>query len=103
VSTPSPIKERRFGRFIVSDELIEHEGDALPDLFADMVVVRAERRFDLAAIEYVAAGPMFDPLPRGTMAPLYSPWVRVVTMRDPVNDADVKMPAALAGWTRLDP
>lgn len=65
--------DRRFGRFTVShvvlqDMPVEEAGQ----LFAGLVVVRAESKFAEDAIEYTAWCADFAPVPMGGMIPRYT-------------------------------
>jgi hypothetical protein len=103
VSGPSPFQERRFGRFVVSNDLLDEAGWLIAQLFVDLVVVRAEQRVEFDGIEFVCAGWCFDPVPRGQLAPLYAPTCRTITIRDPVNDDNVAMPPVIDKWVKLSP
>jgi hypothetical protein len=63
--------ERRIGRFEVLRPLIEDYADVIAAAMAGMIVVRAEHRLDMDAIEYMAFSPQFDPVPKFEIAPLY--------------------------------
>jgi hypothetical protein len=67
----SPLNERRYGRFQVSEELIRHNFPGTESVFHGMIVLRAERRFDIDAVEYTACGQMFDKVSLGEQAPEY--------------------------------
>jgi hypothetical protein len=69
-------RDRRIGRFSVSEVLIEQE----PELFkkhimAQMIVVRAEMVYMSRTIEYTSICDLFEELPQGYVPPEYSIWV----------------------------
>jgi len=67
---------RRLGRFSIIIDMIRDHPEAVADVLAGTVVIRAEARIDSMTIEYLAWSMEFDPVPEGTMPPWY---VAVVT------------------------
>lgn len=67
-----PPYDRRFGRFRVGIDAMKEYPDRLAELLARCVVLRAETRFDLDAIEYTALCPSFKPVAPSCEAPLYN-------------------------------
>ena len=64
-------RNRRLGRFAVEMNII-HESPVMAQLMlSGMVIVRAEHRYDLNAIEYMALCDEFDEVPQGYEAPWY--------------------------------
>lgn len=63
---------KRMGRFTLSWELLETDtDDAVLQLFAGVVVMRATDDLYKRSIEYLAVSPAFDLVPEGAQAPTY--------------------------------
>lgn len=62
---------RRLGRFFISRELLLTQPERLQPLFAEMIVVEAQMRWDCNSVEYVAMSDRFEDLPENLMAPAY--------------------------------
>ena len=63
---------RRLGRFKIHNCIIDPDSWAkLLPLFAQMVIVRAEMRYDDDAIYYTAFSPLFEDLDASFSTPLY--------------------------------
>lgn len=65
------MKEGRIGIFIVPDTVISNYPAFINILMQDMLVLRAERRFDAGGMEYVAIHESFPPKAEHTIAPRY--------------------------------
>lgn len=63
--------KRRIGRFVVGDDLLRDHREKVIDLLGGLLVLRAEHRLDMLAIEYIAEGGAFDEISVGAPAPLY--------------------------------
>ena len=61
----------RIGRFRISRELLRRNPAELLALFAEMVVVEAQMRWEYDCIEYVALSERFEEQPENVAAPLY--------------------------------
>ena len=62
---------RRIGRFCVDLSLLEDQTVMAQLMLSGMVIVRAQHRYDLNAIEYMALCDEFDEVPDGQEAPYY--------------------------------
>lgn len=62
---------RRLGRFNVSRVLLREQPEQLKPLFAEMIVVEAQMRWERDRVEYLAMSERFEVVPEGVMAPLY--------------------------------
>lgn len=71
---PTKKRTHKIGRFVVSSHFIDdiRNHEALQKLMAGMIVLRAEKRFDIRGFEYVALCEMFDEVPEGIYAPFYN-------------------------------
>jgi len=65
------LTEGRIGVFIVPDNIIKMFPGFINTLLSDMLVLRAERRFDAQGMEYVAIHESFPPKADNTVAPRY--------------------------------
>ena len=65
------LKEGRVGIFIVPDDVIERYPAFVNLLTQDMLILRAERRFDVRGMEYVAIHEGFPSKKEDTVAPRY--------------------------------
>jgi len=63
--------DRRYGRFSILAELIQHNAQEIQLLMSRVVVLKADYRFDLDAIEYFAWSPDFGEILPYCEAPLY--------------------------------
>ena len=82
-STPTPPAEapdksvgcgelvRRLGRFHVSRMLLREQPEQLRPLFAEMIVVEAQMRWERNSVEYLAMSDRFEPAEEGVMCPFY--------------------------------
>lgn len=66
------IRNNRRGLFLISRELLEDAPAIVKRVLSDVIVVRAELRWDLDAIEYVAICDKFDECPEGELTPPYN-------------------------------
>jgi len=78
---------RRLGRFNVSRMLLREQPERLKPLFAEMIVVEAQMRWERDSVEYLAMSDRFDVVEEGMMCPLYEITFRKdeegrVTMRE---------------------
>jgi len=62
---------RRLGRFNVSRALLREQPEQLKPLFAAMIVVEAQMRWERDSVEYLAMSDCFELVPEAVMAPLY--------------------------------
>ncbi len=62
---------RRLGRFNVSRWLLREQPEQLKPLFAEMIVVEAQMRWERDSVEYLAMSDRFEVVPEAVMAPLY--------------------------------
>lgn len=63
---------KRLGRFVIGYNFIEdREGIIAKLMLSGMVVIRADHRYDMNAIEYMALHDDFDEMPAGHEAPWY--------------------------------
>ncbi len=64
---------RQIGKFKVSHSLLSENLDLICALFKkmDLVVIRAESRWDVPCIEYVGVSPLFEEQPEGVETPEY--------------------------------
>lgn len=62
---------RRLGRFHVSRTLLREQPEQLKPLFAEMIVVEAQMRWERDSVEYLAMSDRFELVPEAVMAPLY--------------------------------
>ena len=62
---------RRLGRFNVSRILLREQPEQLKPLFADMIVVEAQMRWERDSVEYLAMSDRFELVEAGVMCPLY--------------------------------
>lgn len=62
---------RRLGRFKISGRLLYEQPEQLKPLFAEMIVVEAQMRWEHSCVEYLAMSERFEVLPEGLVAPLY--------------------------------
>ena len=62
---------RRLGRFNVSRMLLREQPEQLKPLFAEMIVVEAQIRWERDRVEYLAMSDRFELLPVAVSAPLY--------------------------------
>lgn len=65
----NPVKDRRFGKFTVTRGIVE--SDDMFEIMRGVLIVRAELRYDLDAVEYVGACEHFGVVPHGVMPPEY--------------------------------
>lgn len=75
---------RRLGRFHIGLSIIEHDTIMAQLMLSGMVIVRADHRYDLNAIEYMALHDDFDEVPPGLEAPHYD----VVAHEQRIDDGD---------------
>lgn len=73
VATPiqDAVSQRRLGTFLVPWGMIDRNPDDVAKVFVDCIVVRAELRWDVDAIEYVAYRPEFASVDPGACTPRY--------------------------------
>ena len=64
-------KERRIGRFIIPDMWMIVRPQTVFNIMTSVIVVRAESRYDVDGIDYIALGEHFDPVPNCEIAPNY--------------------------------
>lgn len=90
---PTKKRTHKIGRFFVSshfvDDIRNHE--ALQKLMAGMIVLRAEKRFDIRGFEYVALCEMFDEVPEEIYAPFYN--IEVKRIAEPGAPIDYEFTA----------
>lgn len=65
------MKDRRIGRFAIATSLIDDDPESVKTALAGLIVVRAELRWEIGAVEYVAIGDAFEELPPATLPPEY--------------------------------
>ena len=63
--------KRRLGKFIISTSLIEDSPGTVFEILSTVIVVRAEMRWDIDAIEYIGISHSFECLPCGRKVPEY--------------------------------
>jgi hypothetical protein len=58
---------KKIGKFVISNALIDEPSSeaALLKIMSKMIVVRAEQRWDLGGIEYIALSDLFDKVQDG--------------------------------------
>ena len=59
------------GRFCIDFQILDDQPDMARLMLVGMLVVRAEARYDMAAIEYTAYAEVFDLVEPGVQAPSY--------------------------------
>ena len=68
------MKARRLGKFIINRELVEEYPKHVQQIMGMCVIYRAEYLMYREAIEYIAISDLFDVLPVGYEAPVYT-WI----------------------------
>lgn len=66
------IKERRFGKFAISWDMIEDHLSSVKEFLSQMVVIEAETRYLDKRIEYKAIYELFKPVPSNEEIPRYN-------------------------------
>jgi hypothetical protein len=88
---PPPARPRhRIGKFRISFIFLQSHPKEAAAIFAGLIVVRAESRYDFDAIEYIALGDCFEEVDRGFEAPEY----RLILTRN--EDGSI----VIEGWQR---
>ena len=72
--------ENRVGTFSIADELIQTEPYEIMRVLSSVLIMRAERRWDIGATEYQAYSPYFEPQLHGNLPPVYK--AIITTNRD---------------------
>lgn len=62
---------RRLGKFSIRTSLIEDTPGTVFEILSTVIVVRAEMRWDIGAIEYTGISHSFECLPCGRVVPEY--------------------------------
>ena len=66
------VPKRNIGIFYISQELIEEaDHSKLSKVMSNFVIIRAEQRFDLRSIEYIAYSPLFAQVEEAMKYPTY--------------------------------
>jgi hypothetical protein len=65
------IQENRIIEFIVRDSLIECYPQFIKEILAPLLIVRAEQRYDIRGVAYLAYGIEFNSNPKNYWAPKY--------------------------------
>ena len=63
--------KRRLGKFYIDTALIESSPGTVFEILSTVIVVRAEMRWDMDAIEYIGISHSFECLPCGRRVPEY--------------------------------
>tara|TARA_R110000868_G_scaffold7251_1_gene39668 strand:- start:104 stop:376 length:273 start_codon:yes stop_codon:yes gene_type:complete len=63
--------DRRLGRFFISSQILREQPESLRTLFAKMIVVEAQMRWERDSVEYLAMSDRFEPVEEGVMCPIY--------------------------------
>jgi hypothetical protein len=90
-NSPPARTKHRIGRFRISFLFLQSRSKEAAAIFAGLLVVRAESRYDFDAIEYIAVGDCFDEVDRGLEAPEYRP---ILTRNE---DGSI----VIEGWRRV--
>lgn len=90
------LKERRLGRFRISQRMIDANPDACVALMSGFLIVRAESLMYHDAIEYIAFADQFDPVPENEEVPLYLP-----EMKQEQNEETGEITRTMVGFKRL--
>ena len=85
------MKERRVGRFILSQELLQDFPDSVRLLWSGLIPLRVEHRFDTDCFDCVAEGEVFESVKRGTATPRYEINTEIIK-----NDKDETIGALLS-------
>ena len=64
-------KKLNLGRFRLSRKLLSEQPENLIPVFAGMVVIEAQMRWEIDGVEYLALSDRFDPVPENVMCPSY--------------------------------
>ena len=64
------VKENKIGRFIISNTLLRDPTaeESIIKILSGMIIIRAEQRWDIDGIEYIALSDHFASLPKGHQA-----------------------------------
>ena len=62
---------RRLRIMRISDTYLEWSPDTVLDFMRDMIVLRAEMKYEWRAVEYVVYSKYFDEVPEGCSPPVY--------------------------------
>lgn len=73
----STSRTRCIGRFGISDDIIMDDPEVAMRVLANIIVVRAERRYETNSIEYVGVGDCFSPVPDGSITPEYDVHINI--------------------------
>lgn len=71
LSFPREHMSRQIGRFRIDNVYVQNDWRELLVLLADVVIIRAEHRFDMRAIEYVGFCERFEEVEDGAQVPEY--------------------------------
>ena len=63
--------KRRKGKFYISEDMVQHQPDAVRRIMSKCIIVRCEYKFMYDKFEYHAYSPLFEILPEGQEAPTY--------------------------------
>lgn len=66
------IDENRLGRFYIDREILEDDLPLVAEIQSDVIIVKAEMDFAADHIEFWGYSPKFDPIDKGSHAPIYS-------------------------------
>lgn len=80
---PGDFRKRR-GKFSVSYSLIKKPSETILKFLSNFVIVRAELRYDIDAIDYTALSVLFSPVDFGDRTPEYQ--IRVTEHEDGTID-----------------
>ena len=90
--------ERRIGRFHIDRHLIDNQPEDVLRLLRDILIVRAEMRYDRDAIEYVGISENFAPVPEGCITPEY--YIEEEVERTPLDSIDGTREVIVTSRTR---
>jgi len=87
------MNKRNLGRFSVTEDAIARNPDMMAMVFCmlNIVIVRAEFRYDRGTFEYLAIGDQFEELPENAAAPEYRVDISVDENGDILNVKAVKI------------
>lgn len=69
--------DKRLGKFRIDFKTIEYEPEIAKIILKDVLVVRAEARYDMLAIEYIGISKKFDKIAEGAECPIYSYYIGI--------------------------
>lgn len=93
------MKDRRIGRFYIDALLLQSRPEEAKKVLQGVLIVRAEQRWDMDAIEYVGIHESFDELERGQIAPLYE--VRLEKKEIRVSPEEFSIQVTFKGFERV--